>query len=151
TPLTARGIILLGAEEPIVLCAIDWVGIANESHDRFREAMAEAVGTETARVTLHSVHLHDAPGSDFATERLLAEQGLGGRYSNMDFDADVMQRLATAAKAALETAQPVTHIGLGAGRVEKVASNRRILGPDGRVILQRQSSSGRNPAAREAA
>lgn len=151
TPLTARGIILLGAEEPIVLCAIDWVGIANESHDRFREAMAEAVGTETVRVTLHSVHLHDAPGSDFATERLLAEQGLGGRYSNMDFDADVMQRLATAAKAALETAQPVTHIGLGAGRVEKVASNRRILGPDGRVILQRQSSSGRNPAAREAA
>src|SRR5437588_397539 len=30
-------------------------------------------------------------------------------------------------------AQPVTHIGLGEARVEKVASNRRIAGPDGRV------------------
>ncbi len=150
TPLTARGIVLLGADQPIVLCAFDWVGIANESHDRFREALAEAVGTTTERVTLHTLHQHDAPGSDFATERLLAEHGLGGRYSNPDFDAVVMQRVAAAAKTALDTAQPVTHIGLGSGRVEKVASNRRILGPTGRVILQRQSSGGRNPAAREA-
>lgn len=150
TPLTARGIVLLGADQPIVLCAFDWVGIANESHDRFREALAEAVGTTPARVTLHTLHQHDAPGSDFATERLLTEHGLPRRYSNADFDADVLQRVAAAAKAALGTAQPVTHIGLGSGRVEKVASNRRILGPDGRVVLQRQSSGGRNPAAREA-
>ena len=32
TPLTARGVVLLGAGQPIVLCAFDWVGIANESH-----------------------------------------------------------------------------------------------------------------------
>ncbi|MCA9013311.1 MAG: FAD-dependent oxidoreductase, partial [Planctomycetaceae bacterium] len=150
TPLTARGIVLLGADQPIVLCAFDWVGIANESHDRFREALAEAVGTTTERVALHTLHQHDAPGSDFATERLLAEHGLERRYSNADFDADVMRRIAEAAKTALGTARPVTHIGLGTGRVEQVASNRRILGPDGKVVLQRQSSGGRNPAAREA-
>lgn len=150
TPLTARGVVLLGAGEPIVLCAFDWVGIANESHDRFRAALADAVETSADRVAVQTLHQHDAPGSDFATERLLAEQGLGGRYSNPDFDADVMERIAAAAKASLATAQPVTHIGLGAGQVEKVASNRRILGPNGRVILQRQSSGGRNPAAREA-
>lgn len=150
TPLTARGIVLLGVEQPIVLCVLDWVGIANESHDRFREALADAVGTEAERVNLHTLHQHDAPGSDFATERLLAEHGLGRRYSNPDFDAIVLQRVAAAAKAALGTARPVTHIGLGSGQVEKVASNRRILGPDGRVILQRQSSGGKNPAAREA-
>jgi len=61
-----------------------------------------------------------------------------------------MKRVAAAAKAALDTARPVTHIGLGTGRVEEVASNRRILGPDGRLILRRHSSGGRNPAAREA-
>ncbi|MFG0262795.1 MAG: hypothetical protein ACF788_10435 [Novipirellula sp. JB048] len=150
TPLTARGIVLLVADQPIVLCAVDWVGIANESHDRFRSAIATAVGTTPDRVALHALHQHDAPGSDFATERLLAEHGLERRYSNADFDAVVIQRLAAAAKAALDTAQPVTHIGLGSGEVEKVASNRRILGTSGRVILQRQSSGGRNPAARKA-
>src|SRR4051812_2467038 len=45
TPLTARGVILLNAGRPIVLCAFDWVGIANESHDEFRRALAQAAGT----------------------------------------------------------------------------------------------------------
>jgi hypothetical protein len=150
TPLTARGIVLLGSGEPIVLCAVDWVGIANESHDAFRQALAEAAGTNVERVTLHTLHQHDAPGSDFATERLLAQHGLAGIYSNPDFDAESMRRIASAVAESLDAAQAVTHVGLGAGKVDKVASNRRILGPDGRVALQRQSSGGRNPAARAA-
>jgi hypothetical protein len=150
TPLTARGVVLLGAGQPIVLCAFDWVGIANESHDAFRAALADAVGTSVVRVAVHTLHQHDAPGSDFATERLLAEHGLGGLYSNAEFDRAVMQRLAAAARESLANAATVTHVGLGAGKVERVASNRRILGEDGRVVLQRQSSGGRSVAARTA-
>ena len=150
SPLTARGVVLLGAGEPIVLCAFDWVGIGNGSYDQFREAIAKAVGTTRDRVALHTLHQHDAPGSDFATETLLAQNSLGGQYSNPDFDAQVMKRVAAAAKAATQKTHPITHAGFGSGRVEKVASNRRILGRDGRVVLQRQSSGGRNPAAREA-
>ncbi len=150
TPLTARGIVLLGAGEPIVLCAVDWVGIANESHDAFRNSLAQAAGTKIERVTLHTLHQHDAPGSDFATERLLASHGLGGLYSNRGFDEDSMAKIAEALRGSMTETQPVTHSGLGVGRVEKVASNRRILGPSGQVVLQRQSSGGRNPAARAA-
>lgn len=150
SPLTARGLILVGADAPVVLCAVDWVGIGNGSHDEFRAAIARATGTTVDRVALHTLHQHDAPGSDFATERLLAEHGLPRQFSNAEFDAEVMQRIATAAEQALQHLQPVTHVGLGTGRVEQVASNRRILGPDGKVVLQRQSSGGRNPAAREA-
>ncbi|MDZ4848048.1 MAG: hypothetical protein SGI77_02035 [Pirellulaceae bacterium] len=149
TSLTARGVVLLGAGEPIVLCAFDWVGIANESHDAFREALAKAAGTAQDRVTVHTLHQHDAPGSDFATERLLTEHGLGELYSNAEFDRQVMQRVATAAKDSLSKAEAVTHVGFGMGKVDRVASNRRILGPDGRVIIQRQSSS-RNPDAQAA-
>ena len=150
TPLTARGVVLLGAGDPIVLCAVDWVGIANESHDVFRHALAAAAVTSVERVTLHTLHQHDAPGSDFATERLLSEHGLPGLYSNPDFDADVITRVASAVRNSLKTTQSVTHIGLGVGKVDNVASNRRILGSDGRVALQRQSSGGKNPAARAA-
>ena len=92
TPLTARGIVLLGAENPIVLCAFDWVGIANESHDAFRASLAEAVGTTPDRVAVHTLHQHDAPGSDFATERLLAEHGMAGKYSNAAFPASACWR-----------------------------------------------------------
>lgn len=149
TPLTARGIVLLGAEAPIVLCAFDWVGIGNESHDLFRETLAQAVQTPVERVAVHTLHQHDAPGTDFYTERLAAEQGLEGKFSNAVFDRDVMQRLGTAAQESLAAAQPVTHVGFGAGNVEKVASNRRILGPDGRVAIGRMSAS-RHPDAQAA-
>lgn len=149
TPLTARGVVLLGAGQPIVLCAFDWVGIANQGHDAFRAALAEAVGTSMDRVNVHTLHQHDAPGSDFATEQLLAEHGLPGEYSNPTFDREVMQRLATAATASLVSATPVTQVGFGTGKVEQVASNRRILGPLGKVILQRQSAS-KNPEAKTA-
>jgi hypothetical protein len=150
TPLTARGVILLGAEQPIVLCAVDWVGIGNESYDHFRESIAGAVGTTADRVAVHALHQHDAPGSDFATERLLAEYDLERQYSNPDFDLEAIERVSKAARESLPRAQVVTHIGLGTAEVKKVASNRRILGPDGRVVLQRQSSGGRNPEARAA-
>jgi len=150
TPLTARGIVILGAEQPIVLCALDWVGIANESHDAFRQTLAEAAGTTPDRVTVHTLHQHDAPGSDFATEQLLATHGLPGLFSNAAFDREVMLRLAAGVKESLAKAQTVTHIGLGAGKVEQVASNRRILGSDGRVALMRLSSS-KNAEAQAAA
>jgi hypothetical protein len=150
TPLMAKGVVLSGAGDPIVLCAFDWVGIGNESHDAFRAALAEAVGTESRRVVVHTLHQHDAPGSDLATERLLAEQGLAGRFSNPDFDHVVMSRLAAAAKESLGRLTEVTHLGLGKGKVARVASNRRILGADGKVALQRQSAGGKDPAARDA-
>lgn len=150
TPLMAKGVVLSGAGHPIVLCAFDWVGIGNESSDAFRAALADATGTEAGRVVVHTLHQHDAPGSDFATERLLAEQGMAGRFSNAEFDRAVMVRLAAAAKESLDRSVEVTHLGLGQGKVERVASNRRILGPDGKVALQRQSSAGKNPAARDA-
>ena len=31
-PLHALGVVLLGEESPIVLCAVDWCGINNEAH-----------------------------------------------------------------------------------------------------------------------
>jgi hypothetical protein len=41
-PLRCRGVVVLGAGSPIVLGAIDWIGVANEGHDAFRAALAAA-------------------------------------------------------------------------------------------------------------
>ena len=42
TPLTCRGIVLVGEDQPIVLCAVDWLGVSNDGHSKFREALARA-------------------------------------------------------------------------------------------------------------
>jgi hypothetical protein len=131
--LRARGIVLLGAGDPIVLCAIDWIGIANESHDVFRAALAGAAGTSPARVALHALHQHDAPDSDFSAERILRDAGLDPRQYEGTFQRRFLAGLEAAVRVALPNARPVTHIGLGEAAVQEVASNRRILGPDGKV------------------
>ena len=83
-PLSARGIVLLGAGKPIVLCAVDWIGISNGGYDAWREELARAANTSPDRVTVHAIHQHDGPRCDFTTEELLAAHGLGGkRYDNV--------------------------------------------------------------------
>ncbi len=149
--LRCRGIALLGPEKtmkPIVLCAVDWLGIANEGHDAFRDALAEAAGTTRDHVAVHTVHQHDAPECDFTAERIVRELKLTtyGRYDGK-FQRQVIRRAADALRAALATAQPVTHYGWGVADVKQVASNRRILGADGRVRAERYTAT-KDPALR---
>ena len=145
--LRARGITLLGAGEPIVLCAVDWIGIANESHDAFRSAIAQGAGTSPQRVAIHTLHQHDAPESDFSAERILKDAGLNPRQYDGDFQRRAMTNLQIAVKESLVRAQSVTHLGLGEARVEQVASNRRIPGPDGKVRVTRYTAA-KDPAVR---
>src|SRR5881628_3695658 len=77
--LRARGVVLLGADQPIVLCAVDWIGIANGGHDAFRDELARAAGTAPNRVAVHVLHQHDAPDCDFSAEQILRDAGLDPR------------------------------------------------------------------------
>ena len=45
------------------------------------------------------------------------------------FHRQVVRRTAEAVKAALAGARRVTHFGVGQARVERVASNRRVVTP----------------------
>lgn len=131
--LRAKGIVLTGAGKPIVLCAVDWIGIANESQDAFRQVLADAAGTVPERIAVHTVHQHDAPICDFSAERILREAGLDPLSFEGTFAREVIQRLKKAVQISLENAQEITYIGLGQAQVYQVASNRRILDIDGRV------------------
>src|SRR4051812_30835168 len=63
-PLYARGIILLGHEAPVVLCAVDWTGLRNDANRLWAEALAKATHTTAERVSIHCVHPHNAPFAD---------------------------------------------------------------------------------------
>ena len=140
--LRCRGVVLLGSGDPIVMAAIDWIGVANEGYQEFRDALAAAAGTTRDRVTLHALHQHDAPGCDFTAEKLVKELGLMGyKRTQGDFHREVIKRAAAAIRLAIPNAQPVTHYGWGEAEVEKVASNRRLLGPDGKVRAVRYTTT----------
>lgn len=137
-PLSCRGVVLIGDGKPVVLCAVDWIGIGNGGQGAFREALARAAGTEPERVAVHTLHQHDAPACDFSTARLLAEHGVDPlEVLDVAFAREVITRASSAVKQATADARPVTHLGLGQAEVKEVASNRRILGTDGKVRATR--------------
>ncbi len=96
--LRARGIVLLGSDEPIVLCAIDWIGIANESQDAFHAVLARAAGTTPGRVAVHTLHQHDAPDCDFSAEQILKDAGLDSRQYDGRFQRQVLADLEVAVR-----------------------------------------------------
>lgn len=145
--LRCRGVALLGAGDPIVLCAVDWIGIGNDGHDAFRDALARGAGTTRSRVALHALHQHDAPALDLGAERILRAANLPpGRWDSA-FAREVMQRATTAVRAAVTNAIAITDLGWGTAKVMEVASNRRIVGPDGRIRAVRYTAT-KDPALR---
>lgn len=125
-PLQAVGIILLGAGQPIVLCAVDWTGLLNEAHVQWRQALAEACHTVPQRVAVHCVHQHNAPFACLGAEEIVQAQGDLPHIVEKDFFRRCLDRGRQAVAAALKHAQPLTHIAHGSAKVNKVASNRRI-------------------------
>ncbi|WP_298867832.1 hypothetical protein [uncultured Gimesia sp.] len=141
TPLYARGVVLISDERPVVLCAVDAIGIGNEGYDIWRTKLAEAAKTTADRVAVHSLHQHDAPRFDFATEKIMEQQGLGGKRYDNEYNRQCIQKVASAIKSKWDAPQTITHLGIGKAKVEKVASNRRLLGENGKVRLMRWSKS----------
>jgi hypothetical protein len=140
-PLKARGMVLLIDGKPIVLCALDWVGIGNGGHDAFRAALAEAAGTSPDRVCVHCLHQHDAPGCDFEADHVLVPYGLGGKLFDPVFARRAMARVAHAVAKSLKNPRTITHIAIGKARVKDVASARRVMGEDGKVKFVRYSAT----------
>src|SRR5262249_8751469 len=82
-----------------------------------------------------------APGCDLDADELLIPYGLGNKLFDVAFARTAMQRIAESIEASLTKPSAVTHVGYGKGKVEEVASNRRVLGPDGKVKYVRYSST----------
>src|SRR5262249_29760774 len=139
-PLKALGIVLLGMGKPVVLCSVDWVALRNEAHAVWRKALAEAAHTVPENVALQCVHPHNAPFADIEAQRLI-EAAKAPPSLDLKFFDRVVKQSAAAVKAALGKTTPFTHIGVGRGKVEKVASNRRVIGPDGKVKYWRGSAT----------
>jgi len=67
-PLHACGLVLRGLSKPVVLVAVDWCEIRNESYERWRSVLAQAAKTDKEKVLVSCVHQHDAPYSDFVAQ-----------------------------------------------------------------------------------
>lgn len=147
-PLSMGGVVIVGSGDPIVLCAVDWIGIANEAHTDLRKRLAKAAGTTIDRVSVHALHQHDAPRCDFTSAAILDHYGASASVFDVPWARDVFNRAADAVGEATVNAEKFDRIGIGAAEVVDVASNRRLLNQDGDFIATRYTAC-RDPKLRE--
>lgn len=140
-PLFAHGVVIAGDDAPVVIVAVDWCEIRNEAYTAWRTAIATAADTSPARVLLSSVHQHDAPLADLAAQEMMKSHGLEADICNIDFHASVIDQVAVAVRKALGKLEDITHLGTGQAKVERVASNRRYLDPQGTIRFDRGSAT----------
>lgn len=139
--LEAVGYVVLGAGAPVVVCAVDWTGILNGAHVKWRSALAAAAGTTPERVAVQCVHQHDAPFVCLRAQELLDAQKAGLVNVDRAFFESCLERGAAAVREAVKNALPLTHMAHAQAEVRQVAGNRRVLlGPDGKVAKMRGSS-----------
>lgn len=147
-PLYAHGFVLLGEGKPVLVAALDWCEVRNDAYERWRTVLAEAAGTDPVRVLVTCLHQHDAPIADLEAQRLLDSHKARGQICDLDFHEKAVQRVARALRESLKSPKRVTHLGTGRAKVERVASNRRYLAPDGKPRFGRTSAT-RDAYARE--
>ncbi len=140
-PLFARGFVLLGGDKPVVFVSVDWCELRNDAYERWRTVLAEAAGTDPVRVLVTSIHQHEAPVVDLTAEKILRERKLTGSICDLEFHETAVQRVAQALRDSLAKTRHVTHLGTGQGKVERLASNRRYVMPDGSVRFDRGSAT----------
>ena len=119
SPLCCRGVVLLGDQDPVVLCAVDWIGISGDGNRLFREALAQAAGTTPQHVAVHCIHQHDAPEFDHSAELLLAQYGLSGKMYDVPWARGVIERAAEAVRQALDGRSGSRILAWGAAQWKK--------------------------------
>ena len=133
-PLSVLGVVLvLDGEPPIVLCALDWAELSNRDYLRWREDLATAVDTSVDRVAIHCTHAHDTPWPDRDAQNLLDEYGHPNVIMEGNWAERVRAQAAEVASESTKSFQPLTDISIGEAYVDRIASNRRVLGDDGKV------------------
>ncbi len=140
-PLLALGVVILGADKPVVLCAVDWCEIRGSDHVRWREQLARAAGTTPERVAVQCLHQHNAPIADVAAHKILAGTALPVSVMDVDWTERALAGVAASVEASVKHAEPLTHIAYSEAKVEQVASNRRVMGAEGKVIGVRTSAT----------
>jgi len=133
-PLSVLGVVLVpDGEPPIVLCALDWAELSNRDYLQWREDLATAVDTSVDRVAIHCTHAHDTPWPDRDAQNLLDEYGHPNVIMEGNWAERVRAQAAEVASESTKSFQPLTDISIGEAYVDRIASNRRVLGDDGKV------------------
>jgi len=135
-PLWAKGIVLEDGSARYVLCAVDWCELCNGTHALWRKRVAQAAGADVSRVAVQCVHQHTAPMADGDAQALLDQHPSPPQCAPRKSLEELAARLAAAVRESLARLEPFDQVGTSQAKVDRVASNRRVMLADGKIHVR---------------
>jgi len=131
-PLYARTLALSDGETISTITSMDIACIYKCHHDRIRELVREMSPVPIGNVILHNTHQHSDSFVEY--EPAYDVFGINDVAFDMDYISGLARRIASSVCLAAGAMEPV-HVGSGCGAVEEgIASCRRVLTQDGRLL-----------------
>lgn len=144
SPLSLRGIILEQDAHRCVMASVEYCYLCGRSHNRMIEALSSAAQTTPHRVTIHSVHTHDAPLINEEAHGLIAKVIPG--IHNERYFSGVIEDTQHAITSSLSGKGTVAGaISFRSAAVHKFASTRRVLDDTTNQCRIRWSVCGQDP------
>jgi hypothetical protein len=131
SPTYIRGIILNDGAKSVIFASFDVIGIGGDVYLYFRKLIAKSAGVSNTHVFIHSVHQHDSI-------QLGNENPKDGKVKSFQKSISSRLRLAVG-KAVKDGWRDIGKICTAEKRMSGLASNRRLIGKDGKVCAMRYS------------
>ena len=140
-PIFVRGVLLDDGRTRALLGAADIIGLYGAVYPEWRLCMAQAARVPVRNVLIHCVHQHDSLRPFPPELRALLRGFHDPRIPSERFHRDLLRRLDVGLRRANKPGnwQRVEALATAERRLSGLASNRRLLGPDGKVFAMRWS------------
>lgn len=136
SPIYIRGILLDDGRVRNVLISCDFLYIWGQAWQTWRGRIAEAASTMKERVFLHCVHQHDSM-------RIVAHEDMeapGSLRADLSYGEATLEKLVAAVRDAVEGEwKSIARLMTAERRMDQLASNRRLIGGDGKWFATRYS------------
>lgn len=140
-PLLGKGVVLEQAGRRFVLCALDWCEVRNEAHTYLRQALSQAAECPVSHVAVQCLHQHNAPLVDTTAQRLLDETPPSVPLMSLAGFEEAVRQLQEAVQRATANMAPCDRIATGMAKVERVAATRRVMSPEGKILVRYSSTT----------
>ena len=129
-----RVICLKEKNKILFIISAEVIGLSIEDIADVKEAISKAIGIKSFQIVVHTTHTHQAPNARYHLVFAINKDGY--LAISEEYYHYFLEQNSVAAKQALENMAELDSVGYGESEVQKIESNRRIITPDGKLIMR---------------
>ena len=129
-----RVICLKDGNEVLFIVSAEILSLSVEDIADIENAVGKTIGIKNFQIVVHATHTHQAPNVRYHIVSDINKDGY--QAVSEKYYRYFLKQNANAAKEALENLTELDSVGYGESEIQNIESNRRIIAPDGKLIMR---------------